>query len=378
VAAELRHICDVFAEQKEFNSDEMEKLAVCLSLCCSVLSFPGCQGVANTSDAEVLSYGLSFFLREKSTRMLTQHGLKGIVRTPEGRRVTLVTSTLAGSTAAASLFQRLVAIAFHVPRHSAAAAAPAAGLRSSTSVGTTPEVLLALEIAAVCLGHPDGGDGFSHAVQKVRGLDALERWVLALDKQRTPLPMAFMRFLCALSFHADAQLQIAQKEELMTVLIEASGACNERGSLCLFVLRNMCFHSSLKTQMCQDSRFLVVAKSALMLRTQAVDLSAPQGSGSGGGGSGSWSAGRQTMEVATGGAAGQEAYRRQEIAASALWALVYNNQRAKTYVRGLLKQATPVSLKSATVVDFVSTPALRSYATLMNQNISGLASLGLD
>ena len=372
ITLELRHMCDVFTELGEFNTDEMEKLAVCISLCASVLSFSECRGVSDR-DGEAMSYALSFFLREKSTRQLVQQGLKSIVRTTEGRRVSLVPSALAGSSTAASAFQRLVALAFHnktgLPTSGAGSPSGRGGASSSSSIPA--DVLAALDIAAVCLGQSDD-DGFPHAVQKVRALDAIERWVLLLDRQRATIPMSIYRFLSALSLHADSQLQLAQKEQLITVVVETAASCNERGSLALFILRNLCFHGSLKTQMCQDSRFLVVVKSALMLQTQPVNIEFSTSSSS------LFPSSPNSNASGNNAAAGHEAYRRQEIATSALWALVHNNQRGKTYVRGLLKQSPPVSLRSAQVVDFLSTPQLREYADLMNRDIDALVALGLQ
>eukprot|EP00743_Colponemidia_sp_Colp-15_P017963 GILK01022359.1.p1 GENE.GILK01022359.1~~GILK01022359.1.p1 ORF type:complete len:151 (+),score=17.22 GILK01022359.1:28-453(+) len=110
---------------------------------------------------------------------------------------------------------------------------------------------------------------------------------------------------------------------------------HEKASLAFLAIRNLCFYHSIKIQICQDTRLMTLFKDALVAAAQM----------------GTFKAGAQlslTSSVivsspvirsvtAAGGASPSalsapalEVFRRQQLALSALSALVFNNQRAKS------------------------------------------------
>ena len=74
-----------------------------------------------------------------------------------------------------------------------------------------------------------------------------------------------------------------------------------------------------------------------------------------------------------------ERYRRQELAGTAFWALIHQNQRAKSYLRGALKEEPSVTLEDLTeqVKSVEHLTSLPGYREQMRHVISGLQSSGL-
>ncbi|ORC90939.1 uncharacterized protein TM35_000073630 [Trypanosoma theileri] len=268
--------------------------------------------------------------------------------------------------------------------------------------------MFGFDICATTCGK--GGEVFTHNVMKLKGVEHIEALLLRFERQRTSAPLGLYRFLAAISFHAEAQVAIIRQTELITIVIEAATSATRHGTLALLTLRNLCFNPSLKTQVCQDQRILLTLKAALLAQPtlqpvlcdnntpetrekmktmllnmrseQVVRKFAEQAAAS-----------RQVKKndhenggminahtsLPTGSFDTAEILRRQELAVTAFWSLMYDNQRSKSYVRGFLNQDPVVNINKLVMPSNSLTtvsPDLQKYPEKMTEAIGNIKLLG--
>lgn len=428
--------------------EDWESFLVTLSLVSSVVSNEKCPSLPRELFQPFCS-ALCEGVRYEQTRLSTLQALKSMATSEEGRRCFLYEIALSGEPLSRTCFGRLLALTLAIPTvwseqqdrmtttttstawkastglsastlraststvkpsSSKAAAAAAAVPASSPSLPASREltrqatVLMGYDVCTTLCGK--GGPTFVAALVKHRGVEVLDRLLTQADDHgRGEIPLGLLRLVAALSLHAEAQRSLFQQSTLFTILVERAGEASMQGTLALFVVRNLCFNTRLKTLLCQDTRVLLTLKAALMGQPSVEALVVDQSSAEVGGSSrfviavreevdtlnpsvSNWA--KQTARRAQTKAAaataspgssspppppqppsllsskvlltvkgleeegsrpvlassdgGPETFRRQELAVTALWALMYDHQRGKVYVRDVLQMAPSVTL----------------------------------
>jgi hypothetical protein len=300
-------------------------------------------------------------------------------------------ATSKGDPCRRSVFSLAIHLAVFLNNPETSPAAIASGRRSASLLLVqrfqSPEVQTALDCCSLAVGK--GGEQFAHCAVKMRVVEGLEAALMTFDQLRLAQPVSLFRFLTNLSFYPELQLLLARRSSMLEIILDHSGTADERGVLALLIVRNLCAHSAVKAQMCQDHRVLFTLRSALLAQG-----SVPQSHITGGPTSPSlWKAtsfsaiGSSKVEPAPcGDFDGRllsivpaqptlEILQRQECAVRALWLLAWNNQRGKAYVRGLLQG---ISLSADCLPEFDSCgDAAKRYRELIKEGINGLRALGL-
>ncbi|RNF18271.1 uncharacterized protein Tco025E_04583 [Trypanosoma conorhini] len=386
----------------------MSSLMMLLSTVCSVVAFPGCRALS-PDVMRLLCASLRTTLGYEMTQRAAFQAAVALARSVEGRRCLLQEASSAGDPLARSCFGRILGITLGVSQSGEQLQLQK---DNNNAMKNTPlsereafraaVVASGFDICATACGR--GGEPFSRAVMKLRGVEQIESLLLRNERRRVATPLGPFRLLAALSFQAEAQLAIMRQAELMTMLIEAAGNTNYAGSLALLTLRNLCFNPTLKVKVCQDSRLLLTFKAALM--TEASPQTAVHDSGSQSSkdrlttlpsSKSEPQAKRVSLQTCaeqtplrqsnksecvegtddTVGAA--EACRRQELAVTALWSLMYDNQRGKSYVRGVLNQSPAVNINKllrACSDIALRAPGLETYPEKMSEAIGNIRFLG--
>ncbi|KEG09327.1 hypothetical protein DQ04_05411030 [Trypanosoma grayi] len=401
------HVQELKGGGGTLGTQDMESLLVSLSFVCSVLTFPDCRAVPREV-LHPLSASLRSVLGYETTRRMAFRAAAALASSSEGRRCLLHEVSTAGEPLTRTCFGRILGLTLGVAQGSenqqlqrennnAMKRTPIGEREASKAVVTT----LGFDICATACGK--GGEAFTHGVMKLRGVEHMESLFLRFERQRTPVPLGLFRLLAALSFQAEAQLAIIRQVELMTMVIEAAANASSAGTLALLTLRNLCFNSTLKTQLCQDNRILLTFKAALMaqptLQPLLHDSNSPESKESmkamlslqgevevkkASLQSFAEQAASRYYKKTEGGNStcsfdSAEIFRRQELAVTAFWSLMYDNQRGKSYVRGVLSQAPAVNMSKLTMPYIqvaVSTPELQKYPEKMSEAIDNIKLLG--
>jgi hypothetical protein len=212
-------------------------------------------------------------------------------------------------------------------------------------------------IAMACL---HGGDDFAAPIVRMRVIDTLDGTLREAERKNVMPPLPTLRLIAALSSCPSLQMQLAKRPEFITEISELAIVADPAGTLALMTLRNLSFCAALKNQLCLDSRVLRIFKNALFL----LEEGEPEG---------------RRRKVDKHALDAMERFRRQELAGSALWSLVYGNQRAKSYIRGVMREGSGVRLEqlSEQVRSIEHHTALPNYRERMDRIVSGLINCGL-
>ena len=286
---------------------EMDELTGLLAQVTSVVSAEDCRPLP-PQDSSMLGASLCTMLHIQKTRVLALKATRSIANGPEGRAMLLLDSSEVDKMHR-SVFAKLIQLTF-----------------GTSEVIKTSDKEVALGTDAISTAAAKGRDIFAQALIKLKALGKVEETLVALDRQRAAPPAPIYRFLASISFTGEVQCLIARRPAIMTLAIEAASLPTEVGTLALLMLRNCCFFQGVKAQLCQDSRFLQLLGETLA--RQPSSLVDPTHA--------------------------REAYRKQQLATNALWALVYQHQRGKTYVRGLLQQPTQGAKKQLKLAEVLA------------------------
>jgi hypothetical protein len=277
---------------------ERDELTGQLGEISAALSTEDCRPL-NESEATMFGATLCTLLHVASTRLMGMKALYTIARGPQGRSVMLLECSEVDKMNR-SPFAKLLQLIFGGPGSTP-------GLKLSNQ-----EIAIGTDAISIAAGK--GHDVFAAPLLKLKTLNSVEESLVALDRQRATPPLGTYRFLAAISFSGEVQPLIARRPALLTLMLEAATNPAELGTLALLTIRNCCFNQGVKSQFCQDTRVLQLL--GMILATPPTSYG-------------------EAAHV-------QEAYKRQQLAMTALHALVHNHQRGKPYIRALLQQPTLV------------------------------------
>ncbi|KAH8614265.1 hypothetical protein ERJ75_000720600 [Trypanosoma vivax] len=342
---------------------EMETLLLTLSLVYSVVAFSDCPPIERSIQQQ-LSSSLRCVLSFEMTRRAGFHAAFALAKSKEGRRCLLHEVTTACDPLARTCFGRVLAVTLGFssgcerPHTDKGTCLPGMSVAEREA---NREVVRALGFevcATACIG---GGEAFVHGVMKLKGIERMEAFFLSCERQRIAVPLGLFRLLAAISFYADVQPVIMRQRELMTILIETSSDACDAGTLSLLILRNLCFHPTLKAQLCQDERILETLKDVLIAQPTRQRLSSPdkddhccRQNGKNkrdrprltGDGINIGVAADELGKVCADGTspvADLSASCRRELGRTACWSLVHDNQRGRSFLRKALSQSPAVS-----------------------------------
>ncbi|RNF12789.1 hypothetical protein TraAM80_00145 [Trypanosoma rangeli] len=388
--------------------EEMSSLMMRLSFLSSVMAFPGCRALSQNVMHSFCA-SLRTTLGYETTQRAAFQAAGALARSSQGRRCLLHEVCSTGDPLARSSFGRIVGITLGVSQSGEQLQLQKENDNAMKNVPLSEReafraavVSSGFDICATACGN--GGEPFTHAVMKLRGVEQVESLLLSNERRRVATPLGPFRLLAALSFQADAQLAIMRQAELMTILVETAANTNYAGSLSLLTLRNLCFNPTLKTKICQDSRLLLTFKAALMTEpSPQIVIHDARSPGSKDcmtlvpSPKGELQAKRVSLQtlteqtllqqtkksecVATTGdlLEASETCRRQQLAVSAFWSLMYDNQRGKSYVRGVLNESPAVNinkLMQACSDVTVCAPDLETFQEKMSEAIGNIKLLG--
>ncbi|KAF5226753.1 hypothetical protein ECC02_000254 [Trypanosoma cruzi] len=388
--------------------DEMNSLAMTLSFVSSALAFSECRALSRDVRQSFCS-SFRILLGYETTQRAAFQASAALARSNEGRRCLLHEVCSTGDPLSRSCFGRILGVTLGVlqsgehlqlqKENNDAMKHVPLGEREALRAAV---VMSGFDICATACGK--GGVPFTHAVMKLKGVEHIESLFLKHERQRVPTPLGLFRLLAAISFQLEAQLAIVRRAELMTILIETAGSTNHTGTLSLLTLRNLCFNSTLKTQICQDSRILLTFKAALMAtpspQTGTHENSSPKPkdcmkivlSSQNEVGEKraslqtfleermSWQSRNSECVSSIDDSLGDlDIFRRQELAVTAFWSLMYDNQRGKSYVRGVFNHSPTVNINKllTTCSDLtVCAPDFAKYSEKMSEAIGNIKFLG--
>ena len=211
-----------------------------------------------------------------------------------------------------------------------------------------------------------GGNRFGKIVARTKVLDSIATTIAHFDRQRVAPPLYLWRLLGALTTLTEFQAVVLRRPELLTLVLEQSTQVTQAGTMAMLCLRNLCFLVPLRNQLCLDARVLRLLKEALwrLPRTvqtktglslspqqlQATSRKSPPFDASETVRAGSRSPKSSIEEedyfnsAARASTNPQEDLRQQELAGTAIWALVHGSQKLKSSLRGALTAVPAVTV----------------------------------
>ncbi|AAZ11838.1 hypothetical protein, conserved [Trypanosoma brucei brucei TREU927] len=390
------------------SAHELDSLLVLFSSVFSVIAYPKCPALSQKLQQQ-LCLSLHGAVGYGTTRRAAFQTALALTRSEEGRRFLLQEVTACGDPLVRTCFGRLLMVTLDLAddiepsyrrKHYGSKNKAQNATIIEREANRTLVKTLGFEVCATACA--EGCEAFTNGVLKSKGVERVEGLFLKCEQERIEVPLSVHRLIAAISFHADAQLAIIRRKELMTLLVEWAGELSVAGTLALLTLRNLCFNPSLKAQLCQNDRILQLFKQFVCMPVAPQPLQAlqpdnnssefdahhtdiasrsQQNSGTGGtrlerhkkGGIVS-----TTTATASCQADNLSILRCKELAVTGYWALMYDNQRGKSHVRNVLSQAPAVKINSvvAALDQLCVEPSERACVEHVMEAVGNMKALG--